>query len=153
MNGPHSCGENSHDLMKQPRLIPIMIHVQHVKSCPPPYFMKTFYYLKKKLNWSCEAEAPHLKLIYYKISVNEKSTLWIEFGSTPVRLKKLALVYPRIRDSFDKEALFSDFLKWLVKSVWITYDNIFNPQLIHCWAMFCSFSRFHFKKHVFLRFS
>lgn len=108
---------------------------------------------EKKLNWSCEAEAPHLKLIYYKISVNEKSTLWIEFGSTPVRLKKLALVYPRIRDSFDKETLFSDFLKWLVKSVWITYDNIFNPQLIHCWAMFCSFSRFHFKKHVFLRFS
>ena len=58
---------------------------------------------EKKLNWSCEAEAPHLKLIYYKISVNEKSTLWIEFGSTPVRLKKLALVYPRIRDYFDKE--------------------------------------------------
>lgn len=33
MNGPHSCGENSHDLIQVSslRLIPIMIHAQHVK--------------------------------------------------------------------------------------------------------------------------
>ena len=46
-------------------------------------------------NWT-EAEAlPHLKLIYYKISVNWKSTLWIEFGWYTCEIKKTCFGLPK----------------------------------------------------------
>ena len=95
-------------------------------------------------NWT-EAEAlPHLKLIYYKISVNWKSTLWIEFGWYTCEIKKTCFGLPKDFKGFSLCLEITEKVSFNIASeasyVYILRGQKFNKNTKNgpFWRVFCA---------------